>query len=63
VHPFALYLAAINVERNDGSPADPTRRGQYAAVDALPLPEPASRSPRRRLVAILRRRVERAASA
>jgi hypothetical protein len=63
VHPFALYLAAINAERNDGAAADRNRRPEYAAVDALPLPERASPSPRGRLIAILRRRVERAANA
>ena len=63
MHPFALYLAATEVEHNYGDAAQRNRRPQYAAVDALPLNEPAPVSRRGRLTAILRRRVARAASA
>jgi hypothetical protein len=63
MHPFALYLAAIDVENNYGDAAERNRRPRYAAVDALPLNEPAPVARRTRLMAILRRRVARAASA
>jgi hypothetical protein len=63
MHPFALYLAATDVEHNYGDAAERNRRPRYAAVDALPLNEPAPVSRRDRLTAILRRRVARAASA
>ncbi len=57
VHPFPLYLAATDVEHNYRGGAERNRRPQYAAVDALPLNEPAPVSRRDRLIAILRRRV------
>jgi hypothetical protein len=60
MHPFALYLAATDYERNHG--AQRARRQPYAAVDALPLTEPAKVSRFDRLTAILRRRVTRVAS-
>lgn len=60
MHPFALYLAATDVEHNY---AERNRRPRYAPVDALPLNEPARVSRRGRLIAILRRRVARAATA
>ena len=63
MHPFALYLAATDVERNYGDAAERNRRPQYAPVDALPLIEAAPVSRRSRLIAILRRRVAGAASA
>jgi hypothetical protein len=63
MHPFALYLVAIDVEHNHGDATERNRRPLYAAVDALPLSEPAPVSRRGRLTAILRRRVARAASA
>ena len=63
MHPFALYLAATDVERNYGDAAERNRRPRYALVDALPLNEPARVSRRGRLMAILRRRVARAATA
>ena len=63
MHPFALYLAAIDVEHNYGEAAGRNRRPGYAAVDALPLNEPAPASRRGRLAAMLRRRVTRAATA
>jgi len=59
MHPFALYLAATDVEHNYGDAAERNRRPRYAAVDALPLNEPAPVSRRGRLTAILRRRVRR----
>lgn len=63
MNPFALYLAATDVERNYGAAAERNRRPQYAPVDALPLNEPARVSRLGRLTAILRRRAARAASA
>jgi hypothetical protein len=63
VHPFALYLAAIEVEHTHGNAAEQNRRPSYSAVDALPLSEPAPKSRRGRLTAIVRRRVTRAAGA
>lgn len=63
MHPFALYLAATDVEHNYRAAAEWNRRPRYAPVDALPLNEPAPVSRRGRLIAILRRRVARAASA
>jgi hypothetical protein len=63
VHPIGLYLAALDVEHNYGNAAERNRRPRYAAVDALPLNEPAPMSRRGRLTAILRRRVARAPSA
>ena len=63
MHPFGLYLAAIDVERNYGNAAERNRRPQYAVVDALPLSEPAPVARRGRLTAMLRRRFARAASA
>lgn len=63
MHPFALYLAAIDVEHNDRDATERNRRPRYAAFDALPLNEPAPVPRRSRLMAILRRRGARAASA
>jgi len=63
MHPFALYLAATDVEHNYGGAAQRNRRPQWAPVDALPLVEPAPVPRRGRLMAIVRRRVVRAASA
>ena len=63
MHHFALYLVAMDVEHNYGDAAERNRRPRYAAVDALPLNEPAPVSRRARLVTILRRRSARAASA
>ena len=63
MHPFALYLAATDVERNYRAAAELNGRPRYALVDALPLNEPAPVSRRGRLIAILRRRVSRAATA
>ena len=63
MHPFALYLAATDVERNDRAAAERNRRPRWAPVDALPLNEPAPVPRRARLMAIIRRRVARAASA
>ena len=63
MHPFALYLAATDVQHNYRAAAERNRRPRYAPVDALPLNEPARVSRRGRLMAILRRRVARAATA
>lgn len=63
MHPFALYLAATDVEHNYRAAAECHRGPRYATVDALPLNEPAPVSRRGRLIAIFRRRVAGAASA
>ncbi len=63
MHPFVLYIAAIDVEYHYGDAAERNRRPLYAPVDVPPLDEPAPVSRRGRLTAILRRRVARAASA
>ncbi len=63
MHPFGLYLAATEVEHNHRAAYEGNRRPRFAAVDALPLNEPAPVSRRARLVTILRRRSARAASA
>jgi hypothetical protein len=63
MHPFALYLAATDANRNYGATAERNRRPRFAPIDALPLNEPAPVSLRGRLKAILRRRVAHAASA
>ena len=63
MHPFALYLAAIDVEHNDGDAAERNRRPRYAAVDALPLNEPAPVRRRGRRRMAISRRAARAASA
>ena len=62
MHPFALYLAATDVERKHGVAAERNRQPRYAPVNALPLIEPAPVSRLGRLAATLRRRVARAAS-
>jgi hypothetical protein len=58
MHPFAMYLAAVDHDRNR-SAAERHRRPRYALVDALPLSEPAPVSRLDRLTAILRRRAAR----
>jgi hypothetical protein len=63
MHPFALYLAATDVEHKHRAAAERNRGQQYATVDALPLNEPAPMSRRDRLIEILRRRVAGAAIA
>ena len=63
MHPFALYLAATDVEHRYGASAEGNRRPRFALVDAVPPNEPAPVSRLGRLTAILRRRVARAASA
>lgn len=62
MHPFAMYLAAIDVEHSNREAGERNHRPQYAAVDALPLNEPAPLSRRGRLMAILRRRIARASA-
>ena len=63
MHPFVLYLAATDVERNHRAAAERNRGPVYATVDALPLNEPAPMSRRDRLIETLRRRVAGAAVA
>jgi hypothetical protein len=62
MHPLALYLAVTDVEHDYGAAAERNRRPRWAPVDALPLNEPAPVPRRGRLIAIIRRRVARAAS-
>ena len=62
MHPFGLYVAAVDAEQRYGDGAERNRGFRYATVDALPLNEPVHVSRRGRLAAILRRRVARAAS-
>ncbi|MBA2718828.1 MAG: hypothetical protein H0U52_06245 [Chloroflexi bacterium] len=63
MHPFALYLAVTDVERNNRADAAWNRRPRWAPVDALPINEPAKVPPRGRLMAMLRRRAARVARA
>lgn len=63
MHPFGLYVAAVDAERNSGGNAQRNRQPQYATVDALPLTEPACVSRLSRLMTVLRRGVTRLASA
>ena len=58
MHPFVLYLAATDVERNHEA-AGRDRRSQYTRVDALPLVESAPASRLGRLAATFGRRVAR----
>ena len=55
MHPFALYLAAIDVEHGRGYATERNRLPLYSSIDALPLNEPAMTSRRGRLTAFLRR--------
>ena len=62
MHPFGLYLAAVDAERNYGAGAR-SRRPEFAKVDAAPLTEPEPVSRRTRLIATLRRHVIKTAGA
>lgn len=62
MHPFGLYLAAVDAERTYGT-GKQGRRPVFAPVDALPLAEPEPVSRRTRLIATLQRRVLRIAGA
>jgi hypothetical protein len=59
MHPFGLYLAATDIERKDRTAAGQDRPAQFAAVDALPLNDPAPASRLARITTTLRRRVAR----
>lgn len=67
MHPFGMYLAITDRQREHGWPGTGARRASFALVDALPItepepePEPVSRIGR--LAAIVRRRVMRTAGA
>ena len=65
MHPFGLYLAITDRQRQHGWVAADARRASFAPVDALPItepePEPVSRIGR--LAQIVRRRVMRTAAA
>jgi hypothetical protein len=62
MHPFGIYLAITDSQREYSAP---DRRVSFAKVDAPPLaePDPARASRRTRLVATLRRHVMRTAGA
>jgi hypothetical protein len=62
MHPFGLYLAITDSQREHGWPTK-ERQVQFAGEDATPVvaPEPVSRM--RRLAGIVRRRVLRTAGA
>ncbi len=59
MHPFGLYLAATDIQRQHRSVADRDRNASFARVDALPIMEPELVSRIGRLAAILRQRVMR----
>jgi hypothetical protein len=65
MHPFGIYLAITDSQRDNGWGQAKERRAAFAPVDALPItepePEPVSRIGR--LAAMLRRRVMRTAGA
>ena len=62
MHPFGLYLAAVDAERTYGPDAKQSRKPPFAPVDAPPLVEPAPGSRIGRLTSMLRRGVARATS-
>lgn len=62
MHPFGMYLAITDSQREHGAAAD-ARRAGFARVDARPLLEPEPVSRIGRLVTIVRRRVSRTANA
>ena len=63
MHPFGIYLAITDSQREHGWGAAAERRASFARVDATPLTEPEPVSRIGRLAAIVRRRVGRTASA
>lgn len=63
MHPFGIYLAITDSQREHGWCAGPERRPAFARVDAPPLVEPEAVSRIGRLAAIVRRRVGRTAGA
>ena len=62
MHPFGLYLAVTDRQREHGRAPAQQRRASFAKVDALPIAEPEPVSRVARLTAIMRRRVMRTAS-
>ena len=63
MHPFGMYLAITDSQRQHGWVAADARRAGFARVDATPLLEPEPVSRIGRLVTIVRRRVSRTANA
>jgi len=59
MHPFVLYLAAVDIERNHRPPQ--RKRSQHVRAAATPSRDPARVSRLGRLTAIVRRSVERTA--
>ena len=62
MHPFGLYLAVTDSQREHGG-LDQERRTQFAKVDALPITEPQPVTRIGRLTGLVRRRVMRTAGA
>jgi hypothetical protein len=63
MHPFALYLAATDIERNYGGSAKRKHASEPAPVEAVPLGELAPVSRFGRLTSIIRRWMTRATTA
>ncbi len=63
MHPFGMYLAITDSQREHGWVAAEARRAGFARVDATPLAEPEPMSRIGRLAAVVRRRVGRTANA
>ena len=63
MHPFGIYLAITDSQREHGWVAADARRAGFARVDTTPLVEPEPVSRMGRLVAVVRRRLSRAANA
>jgi hypothetical protein len=61
MHPFGLYLAITDSQRENGWVAAHERRASFARVDAMPITKPKPVSWIGRLAAIVRRRVMRMA--
>jgi hypothetical protein len=63
MHPFGLYLAATDIQREHRSVAHRDRNASLARVDASPITEPEPVSRIGRLAAIFRQRVMRVGGA
>lgn len=63
MHPFGLYLAVTDRQREHGWVAVDERRPRFAGVDAAPLANPEAETRVERLAAIVRRRIMRTANA
>ncbi len=63
MHPFGIYLAITDSQREHGWVAADARRAAFARVDATPITEPERVSRIRRLAAMVRRHFLRTAGA